>query len=155
MFASTNQSMIAQDVSDINHGSAAVTTAALGLGQLVPAHALTGGVPGTMSENRVTPSRTQPPLAARVTRAATGSLGTTGIEYAMSPGRPRHVAGVPRAVAQSPVASELGQETPAMLSDDSLTLSPELPVSRRLGLGTLKRDNRARLGSGKRIAVSA
>ena len=42
-----------------------------------------------------------------------------------------------------------------MLSEDSLTLSPELPVSRRLGLGTLKRDNRARLGSGKRIAVSA
>ena len=123
MFASANDpSMNLQVLSDTNHGSAAVTTAALGLGQLVPAHALTGGVPGTMSENRFTPSRTQPPLAARVTRAATGSLGTTGIEYAMSPGRPRHVAGVPRSVPHSPVASELGQETPAMLSDDSLTV---------------------------------
>ena len=151
MFVSANQSQNLQNLSDVKHGSAAVTTAALGLEQLVPAHALTGGVPGTVSENRVTPGRTQPPLAARGTRAAAGSLGTTGIEYSMSPGRPRQFHGASLATGQSPAASDLGHE----LSDDSLTVSPEMPVARRLGLGTLKRDSRARLGSGKRMAVSA
>ena len=138
--------MFASTVSANKHGSAAVTTAALGLGQTIQAL-----VPGTISENRVTQSRTQPPLAARTTRAAAESLGTKGIEYSMSLGRPRQFHGASLATAQSPAASDLGHE----LSDDSLTVSPEMPVARRLGLGTLKRDSRARLGSGKRMAVSA
>ena len=50
--------------------------------------------------------------------------------------------------------SELGQP----LSDDSLTIppdGPDGPAVRRAGLGALKRDARARLGSRKRIAISA
>ena len=66
------------------------------------------------------------------------------MEYATSPGRTRQFHG-----AQSPHGSDLGQE----LSDDSLTISPEVPQARRSG--ALKRDSRARLGSGKRLALSA
>ena len=86
-----------------------------------------------------------------MTHAATGSLGIPEIEYALSPSRPRKLYGAPQAAAQSPAASDLGQE----LSDDSLTVSPDMPVARRLGLGALKRDSRARPGSGKRMAISA
>ena len=70
-----------------------------------------------------------------------------GTEYP-SPGRPRMLYGVPRGATLSPAASDLGRE----LSDDSLTVSPDMPVARRLGL---KRDGRARPGSGKRMAISA
>ena len=74
-----------------------------------------------------------------------------GIEYSLSPGRPRQIHGALRAAAASPAASELGQQ----LSDDSLIVSPDGPAARRLGRGALKRDARVRPGSGKRMAISA
>ena len=78
-------------------------------------------------------------------------LGTLGIEYSLSPGRPRQIHGALRAATASPAASELGHQ----LSDDSLTISPDGPAARRIGLGAFKRDARARPGSGKRMAISA
>ena len=143
--------MNVQVLTDINHGSAAVTTAALGLGQTLPTRAPGASVPGAIAENRATQSRMQPPSAARATRDATGSLGIPAIEY-LSPSRVRQSFGAPHGVGVSPAASDLGQE----LSDDSLTVSPDQQQARGSGgSGALKRDSRARLSSGKRLAISA
>ena len=91
------------------------------------------------------------PSATRVTRVAAESLGTLGIEYSMTSGRPRQIHGPRRDATASPAASDLGLG----ISDDSLILSPDEPAPRRSGVGMLKRDARARPGSAKRLAISA
>ena len=119
----------------INHGSAAVAQT-------------TAGLPPSAAGSL---EHTQPPSAASVTQAATGSLGTIGPEYP-SPAfvRPGYGASpAPRAPssAAASAASMLGVE----LSDDSLTMSPEQLFART---SVLKRGGRVRGYSAKRVAVS-
>ena len=60
----------------------------------------------------------------------------------------RPARGAARIAAHSPI-SDVGNK----LSDDSLTMSPDMPAARRVG--SLKRDSRMRIGSTKRLATSA
>ena len=111
-------------------------------------HGRETAVPFSVVENRNTQGRTQTPSATRVTHVAAGSLGTMG-EYSLSTGQ---IHGALRAGDPSPAASDLGI---GISDDDSLVVSPDGPEPRRLGLGALKRDGRARVPSGKRMAISA
>ena len=124
----------------INHGSAAVAQT-------------TAGLPPSAAGSL---EHTQPPSAASVTQAATGSLGNSGIEYP-SPSRMRSHHGAPLAdLRPAPGAARMAAASPmsvlgAELSDDSLTLSPEqlfTPGSTR------KRGSKVRGYSNKRLAVS-
>ena len=84
MFAARTNSMAAnlEILSEVNHGSAAVTTAALGLDQTFLGQALEASVPGTFAEHQDAQSRVQPPPAALMTRAAAERFGNRGTEYA-------------------------------------------------------------------------
>ena len=75
MFASNiNLAANLETRSDVNHGSAAVTTAALGLDQTIVGQAIEAFVPGTFAEHQDAQSRVQPPPAAVMTRAAAESF---------------------------------------------------------------------------------
>ena len=90
MFASiSNLAGNHEILSDNNHGSAAVTTAALGLGQGVLNQTLPPMAAVAIqasTEHQDAQSRALPLLAASMTGAAAGSLGNMGPEYA----RPNH-----------------------------------------------------------------
>ena len=129
-----------ESLSDNNHGSAAtVTTVAastfqqqdLAQSHVMQPHARETAAPFSVAENRGTQSRMRTPSATRVTRVAAESLGTLGIEYSMTSGRPRQIHGPRRDATSSPAASDLGFG----LSDDSLLMSPDEPASRRPGIG--------------------
>ena len=148
--------MFAPVVPANNHGSAAAATTAAALPPLAAGGLSLTQPPMVVEGIQAAPSSTRLPPAAVMTRAATESLGTMGIEYGIAPIPPDH--GRPRRAAASADsrASDLGAETrsPSPHSpEDTLTLSPDLPDVRHLG--PLKRDARARPGSSKRMAVSA
>ena len=164
MFASTSNLQGNHEIlSDNNHGSAAVTTAALGLGQgalnqTLPPMAAVAIQAST--EHQDAQSRASPPPAAIMSSAAAEGLGNIGPEYTRanhgrarragsSDGRPRRPGSA--ASRHSDLGQGLdGRSRSPKSSEDTLVFSPELASAQ-----AARRDGRARTSSGAKTRFIA
>ena len=143
--------------SDNNHGSAAVTTASLGLGQGVLNHTLPPMAAVAIqasTEHQDAKSRASLPMAASMTGAAAESLGTTSMEYFRpKDGRPWRAGSsdgrsrLRRPASAGSRCSDLGPALDAhsrspKSSEDTLVFSPELTTHHGSPLWARRRSNR-------------